>query len=238
MSSFSELMNFRYGITVTQEQERLLLDDLHAVMEVNQTINLTRIVSEEGAMVLHLEDSLTGLSYLNDAPAGLYGDLGTGGGFPGIPLCIMTGRRTVLIDSVKKKVKALEDVSRKIGLDDFIEGYAGRIEDLALERKGEFSALTARALSSLPSLMELAAPLLRKGGRLICYKSQPSDEEMNMARDIEGLLGLSMVACDEFELSDGSKRCMVLYEKVEKPHIRLPRRVGMAQKHPLTRNSR
>ena len=82
MSSFTNLMESRYGISVSDNQEELLVKDLRAIMKVNQVMNLTRITSEEEGMVLHLEDSLTGLSYVNDAPEGLYGDLGTGGGFP------------------------------------------------------------------------------------------------------------------------------------------------------------
>lgn len=135
MTAFSELMKTRYGIEVSDTQEELLLKDLHAIMEVNKVMNLTRITSEEEGMVLHLEDSLTGLPYVNDAPQGLYGDLGTGGGFPGIPLCIMTGRQTMLVDSVKKKVRALEEVASDLGLQEQITGYDGRIEDLALEKK-------------------------------------------------------------------------------------------------------
>lgn len=235
MTAFSELMKTRYGIEVSDTQEELLLKDLHAIMEVNKVMNLTRITSEEEGMVLHLEDSLTGLPYVNDAPQGLYGDLGTGGGFPGIPLCIMTGRQTMLVDSVKKKVRALEEVASDLGLQEQIAGYDGRIEDLALEKKGAFSILTARALSSLPSLMELACPLLRKHGRLVCYKAQPSEEELSMASDIEGLLSMKKIAHDSFELSDGSQRCIIVYEKIDKPHVRLPRRVGLAQKSPIVR---
>lgn len=235
MGALQDAMRSQHGMDITDEQERLLMADLRAIIEVNETMNLTRIVSEEDGIVLHLEDSLTGLPYINDAPDGLYGDLGTGGGFPGIPLCIMTGRRTVLVDSVGKKVRALEGVAERLGLAGRIEGYAGRIEDLGLEKKGAFSVVTARALSSLPSLLELACPLLRKGGRLICYKAQPSDDELQAAADIEGLLGMRKVAHDSFFLSDGSTRCVIVFEKVEKPHIKLPRRVGMAQKNPLIR---
>ena len=103
MGTLRDILATRHGIDITEQQEQILFDDLHAIMEINKTMNLTRILSEEDGMVLHLEDSVLGLPYVNDAPVGLYGDLGTGGGFPGIPLCVLTGRETLLVDSVKKK---------------------------------------------------------------------------------------------------------------------------------------
>ena len=237
MGRLAELMKGYHGIEVKEDRERLLMDDLHAIMDVNKTMNLTRILSEEGGIVLHLEDSLTGLPYIGDAPEGLYADLGTGGGFPGIPLCIMTGRKTLLVDSVKKKVTALDGVAGNLGLGDLIDVYAGRIEDLAKERKGQFSVLTARALSSLPSLMELASPLLKKGGRLICYKAQPTDEEVENALGIQELVGLRLECDQTFRLSDGSTRRIFVFEKTGAPRIKLPRRIGLAQKDPLRTRS-
>lgn len=233
MGQLKEIMSECYDIEISEEQEQLLMADLHAIMKINETMNLTRILSEEGGIVLHLEDSLTGLPFINDAPEGLYADLGTGGGFPGIPLCIMTGRKTVLVDSVQKKVRSLEGVAEELGLGELVSSYGGRIEDLARERKGHFAVLTARALSALPSLLELAAPLLRKGGRLLCYKAQPSAEEVQGAIDLEDMLGMKLVSRTDFKLSDGSTRCMFVFEKFARARIKLPRRVGQAQKNPL-----
>lgn len=209
------------------------MGDLHAIMKINETMNLTRILSEEGGIVLHLEDSLTGLPFMEDAPRGAYADLGTGGGFPGIPLCIMTGRPTLLVDSVQKKVRALQGVADGLGLADKVDVYAGRIEDLGRERAGEFSVLTARALSALGSLMELASPLLKQGGVLLCYKAQPSEEEVSCALGIQELVGLTLRERRDFSLSDGSTRCMFVFEKTARPRVKLPRRVGLAQKEPL-----
>ncbi len=234
MGTLRDILATRHGIDITEQQEQILFDDLHAIMEINKTMNLTRILSEEDGMVLHLEDSVLGLPYVNDAPVGLYGDLGTGGGFPGIPLCVLTGRETLLVDSVKKKVRALEPVAEELGIGDRLSTYSGRIEDLALERPREFSVLTARALSSLGSLLELASPLLRKGGRLVCYKAQPTEEELEIAFGIMKPLGFELVCDDSHELSDGSTRRIFVFQKAANPRIALPRRVGMAQRNPLT----
>ena len=234
MGKLRDIMSQMHGIDITEQQESLLFDDLHAIMEVNKTMNLTRILSEEDGMVLHLEDSVLGLPYVQQAPDGLYADLGTGGGFPGIPLCILTGRETVLVDSVKKKVRALEPVAEQLGVGERLSTYSGRIEDLAVERAGEFSVLTARALSSLGALLELSSPLLQQGGRLVCYKAQPSDEELEIAFGIMEPLGFKLVCDEAHELSDGSHRRIFVFEKVGKPYIELPRRIGLAQRSPLT----
>lgn len=233
MGRLADVASRFHGIEIDEEQERLLMADLHAVMRINETMNLTRILSEEGGVVLHLEDSLTGLPFVEQAPAGAYADLGTGGGFPGIPLCIMTGRNTLLVDSVQKKVRALKGVAEELGLAENVDIYAGRIEDLARERPGQFAVLTARALSSLGSLLELASPLLQKGGLLVCYKAQPSDEEVGVALGIQDVVGMTLKERADFSLSDGSTRCVFVFEKTAKPRIKLPRRIGLAQRDPL-----
>ncbi len=224
-----------HGESIDEDSAALLMDDLHAVIEMNQTLNLTRIVSEDAGIVRHLEDSLLGLKYVDGAPEGLYGDLGTGGGFPGIPIAIITHRKTVLVDSVQKKINALLSIVEELGLSSQVSGYAGRIEDLAIEKPCSFSVLTARALSSLPSLMELSSPLLSKDGLLICYKAKPEQEEIDAAIRLENTLGMQLVSRETFELSDGSTRCFFVFKKVGKPKIKLPRRVGMAQRNPLMR---
>jgi 16S rRNA (guanine527-N7)-methyltransferase len=211
----------------------LITKHLELVIEANKTTNITRISSFEEGMVLHVEDSLSGLLEVNKSPEGLYGDMGSGAGFPGIPLAIETGRPTVLIDSVGKKAVLLQKFADELGLDN-VSSYGGRLEELAAERPGQFSVLTARALSKLGSLMELAAPLLKKSGRLICYKSHIEEEELAHAISLEKKLGLKLVSDRDFYLSDGETyRRIVTFEKVKKPTIKLPRHVGYAQKKPL-----
>ena len=211
----------------------LITKHLKLVIEANKTTNITRISSFEEGMVLHVEDSLSGLLEINESPEGLYGDMGSGAGFPGIPLAIETGRPTVLIDSVGKKAVLLQRFADELGLDN-VSSYGGRLEELAVERPGQFSVLTARALSKLGSLIELATPLLKKGGRLICYKSHIEEEEITHAISLEKKLGLKLVSDRDFYLSDGETyRRIVVFEKVKKPTIKLPRHVGYAQKKPL-----
>lgn len=214
--------------------QELMGQYLDLILEANKTTNLTRITSRDEALVLHIEDSLVGLEEVSEAPEGLYGDLGSGGGFPGVPLALATGRETVLVDSVKKKMAIVQQAVNQLGLGRQITTCSDRIEDLALDRPGSFSVLTARALSRLVALLELSSPLLVKGGRLVCYKAQLSDEEMREARAVEDLLGMRLVSQRETMLSDGETgRTIVVFEKVGKAKLKLPRRIGAAQKTPL-----
>ncbi|MEG1517106.1 MAG: 16S rRNA (guanine(527)-N(7))-methyltransferase RsmG [Raoultibacter sp.] len=223
------------NVVLTATQNELLEAHLLGILEANKIHNLTRITSLEEGVILHIEDSLSGLPEFNDAPEGSYADLGTGGGFPGIPLAIMSGRKTLLVDSVKKKVAVLASLVDTLGLSDQIDTYGGRIEDLALDHRSAFAVVTARALSSLPSLMELSAPLLKQGGFLICYKARITDEEIENAQRLEKKLGMHFHSRRNFILSDGvTERCILVFIKKGKPKVSLPRRCGMAQKTPYT----
>lgn len=218
----------------SKRQRELLDKHLELVIEENKVTNLTRIVDWESAQVLHVEDSLAGLPEVEEALEGPYLDMGSGAGFPGIPLAIMTGRGTLLADSVGKKTRALDSFAAELGIDDIVSTYHGRIEDLALQQPNRFSLVTARALSSLASLLELASPLLAKGGRLVCYKAHSESEELEHAREIARKLGMEFVSSRGFTLSDGeTSRAIIVFRKRCNPSMKLPRRVGMAQKKPF-----
>lgn len=207
---------------------------LDLILEANKTTNLTRITDDNQAILLHLEDSLVGLPEVNEAPPGLYGDLGSGGGFPGVPIAIATGRETVLVDSVKKKMAIVGSILDEIDLSNQISTSSERIEDLPKEYAARFSVLTARALSRLVSLIELASPLLRKGGRLICYKAHVSQEEIDEALAVQDLVGMKLISQRHALLSDNeTARTILVFEKIGNSRIKLPRRVGLAQKQPL-----
>ena len=217
----------------TIEQQRLLDFHLQLVIEENKKTNLTRITDWDSAQVLHVEDSLVGLPEVESAPEGRYLDMGTGGGFPGIPIAIMTGRETVLADSVGKKTKALDRILNKLSLDSYVGTYNGRIEELATIQPNSFAVITARALSALSSLLELSSPLLIKGGNLVCYKSHDIEEELHHAKEIAYLFGMKFDSRRETLLSDKeTRRDIVVFTKFSEPQIFLPRRVGMAQKKP------
>ena len=220
-------------IALSDEQNRLIQKHLQLVLKANETTNLTRIQSEEEAELLHVEDSLQGIPECLEAPSGRYADLGTGGGFPGFAIAIATGRDTVLVESVGKKADLLELFASKLNLTDSIHVYHGRAEELAAQSPESFALVTARALTAMPSLIELASPLLVRGGRLVSYKADKVDEELEWAISIQDRLGMEMISDRKLMLSDGcTSRRIIVFEKVSEPKVKLPRRSGMAQKRP------
>lgn len=209
----------------------LLQRHLELVIEANKTTNITRISTWDEGMLLHVQDSLIGLTELNEAPNGPYADIGSGAGYPGIPLAIESGRETLLVDSVGKKTAILDQFIRELHLDN-VQTYTGRIEDFAIDKPGYFSVVTARALSRLSVLMELSSPLLKKGGRLICYKALVDSEELDHALELQGKLNMKLVSDRTTMLVDHRRR-ILCFEKMGKPKIKLPRKMGFAQKRPL-----
>ena len=212
-------------------REDLLKRHLELVIEANKTTNITRISTWDEGMLLHVQDSLVGLPELREAPEGRMVDIGSGAGYPGIPLAIESGRSTLLADSVGKKTTILASMVQTLGLDN-VDVYTGRIEDLAREEPASFAAVTARALAQLSILMEFASPLLQEGGRLICCKANVSDEEMEHALSLQNRLAMKLVSDRIVELGKNHRR-IICFEKTGTPHVKLPRKTGFAQKRPL-----
>lgn len=204
---------------------------LDRLIEENEVTNVTRITDRDEAMLLHVEDSLAALPEVQDAPPGDYADLGSGGGFPGVPLALATGRQTLLVDSVAKKMQLVQGIVDEFDIGN-VSVFSGRIEDLARQRPESFSVVTARALAQLSVLMELASPLLSEGGRLICYKANPTIEEMEHGISLQERTGMWLVSQRKLTLSDHS-RTIVVFEKRGNPLLKLPRKTGFAQKKPL-----
>ena len=213
---------------------KALLQYLDGIMESNSKLNLTRITSPEAAIRLHVVDSLIALPEILAAPPGTLLDIGTGGGFPGVPLCISANRDGVLLDSVGKKARAVNHVLLSMGYTQGIVALPERAEDHAMHHRSGYAVVTARAVSELPALVELSAPLLVEGGRLVALKGAPEPEELRRARQVAALVGMVETSTRHITLPDGDeKRCIVVYERRGKPITRLPRRPGAAQNAPL-----
>lgn len=205
---------------------------LELVIEKNKELNLTRIDTKEKGMLLHIEDSLSCLEEFK-RQEGEFLDIGTGGGFPGVPLAIATGRTGVLIDSVQKKARAVQEMIEKLELENQIQARGIRSEELALEKGEEFTTVVARAVSSLPAVMELATPLLVPGGELIALRGKKDEVDLEDINHIADKLGLELISRRHIYISETYERTIYVFKKVSQASIKLPRRKGMAQKRPL-----
>lgn len=222
-----------YGIDVSDDEADKLMKHLELVLDATNRVQLTTIKDLEIGIRLHICDSLTCLEEVEAAPEGPVVDMGTGGGYPGIPLSIVTGRDVTLLDSVKKKCAVLDGFIHELNLTN-VSTAPVRAEELAIEKPQGYAVATARALSSLPSLVELASPLLTKGGILIAQKGNITDEELSRGDKAAKLVGMSRVSLRRFILSGSDeKRAIVVYKKVSDSKRKLPRRSGMAQRQPL-----
>ena len=222
-----------YSLKVSLDELQACVSHLDLVLQANKTTNLTRILNVEDAAVLHIFDSLVLLPYIENAPEGALLDMGTGAGFPGIPLTIATHRRATYIDSVGKKVDAVNSFVRALGLK-HAHAVHDRLEEYARSHKKQFSVVTARALAPLPVLVEYAAPYLKDGGFFIVTKGNPSDEELASGMSAAKICGFTLLLNDAIDLPEGlGHREFIVLKKSHPASVSLPRANGMAKKNPL-----
>ena len=221
------------GIVVTDAHAGLLLAHLDAVLESNKRLSLTAITDRERAIRLHVVDSLAVVTSVA-ACEGRMADIGSGAGFPGIPVAIASQRPVDLIESVKKKATFLGSCVDALG------GLSGsgviplRAEEAAVTHRGQYGCVMARALTSLAALVELASPLLRVGGSLVAMKGAPTAVELDHGGSAAAVVGMQESSRSGYTLpGSDERRTIVCYTKVTEPTIGLPRRIGLAQKRPL-----
>ena len=222
-----------YHLEVSFSQCELCVRHLLLVVDENTRLNLTRITDLDDALVLHLLDSLLFLSFLRNAPVGQVLDIGTGAGFPGVPLAISSHRSLTLLDSVGKKIDAVTRMVNLLNLSN-IDTVHCRVEDFALTHRSSYSCVVARAVASLPVLVEYASPLLANNGLLVLSKGNPEADEVKSGDLVATICGFSQSERFDFELPYNlGHRSFFIYRKVGDSRIKLPRKVGVAKHHPL-----
>ena len=222
-----------YSLKVSHDALRSCIEHLDLVLESNKTTNLTRILNIEDAAVLHILDSLVLLTYIDIAPEGALLDMGTGAGFPGIPLTIASGRKATYIDSVGKKVDAVNSFVEALSLK-HAHAVHDRLEEYARSHKKQFAVVTARALAPLPVLVEYASPFLIDSGLFVITKGNPSDVELQSGLTAASICGFTTLMTDDLDLPNGlGHREFIILKKSRPAAISLPRANGMAKKNPL-----
>ena len=199
------------------------------LIDWNTRMNLTAITEPEDVVKKHFYDSLAALPYLKDGAK--VADVGTGAGFPAIPLLIMNpALKITIVDSLQKRITFLEEVLKTLGLS--AECVHARAEDFGRDPRcrGRFDATVSRAVASLPVLLELTVPLLKVGGRAYCYKGD-AGEELKTAKSALHLLHCSAETVPL--ASDYGARTLVICTKNAPTPSTYPRKAGLPAKKPL-----
>ena len=222
------------GVTLSNAVSEQLLTHLALLLEENKTHNLTRITEIDEALILHIIDSLLLLRYFPFAEQTKHLDIGSGGGYPGIPIALASQSETTLIDSVQKKVHFLNKTIRALELESHVNAIHAQVEDFSRSNKASFDCVTARAVAPLEIVIEYAAPLLSQGGVLLVSQGP---QQIHNAIDIEKVLdicGMEEVSRETIDLPQGrGSRTIIKFGRTQEPKINLPRKTGMARKHPL-----
>jgi 16S rRNA (guanine527-N7)-methyltransferase len=172
---------------LTGEARSAIDGHVRLLLAWNAAINLTAIRDPVAIAIRHVIDSLTGLAVLRERGIDRFVDLGSGGGFPGIPLAAaLPADRALLIDSIGKKVRFLATVVDAVGLGDHVAAEPARSESLAASRsdRGRWPAVTARAVGPLAELIELAFPLLQPGGVLVAWKRRSTEDPLGLEEEV------------------------------------------------------
>ncbi len=221
------------NIEVNNEELEKLYKYMIGIIEWNDKVNVTAITEEKLFIVKHFIDSLLINHYLQGKKSVI--DIGTGGGFPGIPLKILNKEtKFTLIDSVNKKLNVIRDLSEKIELEN-LEIIHTRAEDLASknEYREKYDVATTRAVSSLSTILEYMLPFVKVGGIAVCMKGPNYKEELEEAKKAIEILGGKFEHIETFNLEGEMERNVVIIKKVKNTPNKFPRGQGKPLREPI-----
>ncbi len=201
--------------------------------EKNKVMNLTAITDPAEAARLHFLDSAALLA-LADLRGKTVVDVGTGAGFPGLPLKILEPSiQLTLLDAQRKRVDFLREVCGELGLED-VDCVHGRAEEFAQQHRETFDLAVSRAVAALPVLAELCLPLVKTGGQFLAMKSVDSNEELNASERAAGVLGGRLEKPLDYVISGTNiPRRLVILTKIEETPKKYPRTFAKIKKNPL-----
>ena len=225
----------QWDISLKDEQIRQFQTYYDLLCEWNSFMNLTAITEKGEVIRKHFTDSLALMHFMQLQDQSLI-DLGSGAGFPGIPLMIANpGLRIMLVDSLQKRVRFLDAVISELGLSG-ITTVCSRVEDLARdpEYREKFDLCTSRAVANLATLSEYSLPFVKTGGFFVPYKSEKTESELEEASYAIRLLGGRTDEVISYLLPDSDlKRTLILIRKTANTPGKFPRRAGTPSKDPI-----
>ena len=224
----TESVKSLFNLTLDEDKVDTLEAYYDAVVEANKEFNLTAITGKDEFVVKHLIDSIAGVPFIPENAKLI--DVGSGGGFPSFPIAsVRSDVEVTALDSTAKKMNFVSSTARFLGVKN-LKTVSGRAEELK-ELFGTFDMVTARAVSALPILLEICSPLIKVGGLMMAYKTDESELELSQS----ALKALNMTHKNtfSFNLPNGDRRCILLFEKTAPTPKQYPRQYGQIKKRPL-----
>lgn len=236
MSNLLKNLASEVHVDLTEQQEEQFNLFFEELVEKNKVMNLTGITEYEEVVLKHFIDSIIISDKIKMFHVKHIMDVGTGAGFPGIPLKIVFPEvHFTLLDSLNKRIQFLNDVVSKLGLEQ-IDCIHGRAEDFGhqLEYREQYDLVVSRAVANLSSLSEYCLPFVKVGGYFISYKSGEIDEELENSKNAIKLLNAKVEEVIKYRLPDSDiQRSIVVIKKEKNLPKKYPRKAGMPTKQPL-----
>ena len=224
----------KVNIEIDDKKEEQFYNYMKLLLEWNEKINLTAITEQNDIILKHFIDSITINKYIEQSNSII--DIGTGAGFPGIPLKIMNqNKKITLVDSLNKRINFLNEVCKEISLEN-IQCIHARAEELAsdLEYRENYETVVSRAVARINVLIEYMLPFVKIGGLCICMKGPNIDRELEEAKNAIKVLGGKIKSVESFFLPDSDiERNVIIIEKVAETPKKYPRKAGLPSKQPI-----
>lgn len=230
---YNKLLNI--GIEFYEEQKEIFDKYISLFLDYNNNVNL---ISKNDSKVLfekHIYDSLALNLFLKNNKTKKILDIGTGGGFPSLPLALFYKDINITaVDSIKKKINFLNLAQNELEIKN-IKPICSRVEDLPENLKNNFDIVTTRAMADLREILEYAIPYVKVGGYFIAYKSIKAEEEINNAKNALKILNTILVDTIEYSLpiEENNTRVLLIFKKTKDIPSSYPRKNGLVKKKPL-----
>lgn len=225
----------KINCAISDRQAEQFLRYFELLTEWNAVMNLTAITEFEEVVEKHFVDSALLYEYIRENKPDSLIDIGTGAGFPGVPLKILFPElKVTLLDSLNKRIRFLNTVIQELELGE-ITAIHGRAEEYGIKEiyREQYDLCVSRAVARLASLCEFCIPFVKKGGAFVAYKAMKSEEELLEAKPAVMVLGAKLSDVKEYTLGEDAKRTLLVIQKTKETPKKYPRQGGKPLKDPI-----